>query len=180
MSAERIPKYVRVEKLRKCPFCAVCFTEKDLELHHFDPKGPATVDNLVVLCSKHHMAIHDVQAKSRHKDLVVEAIHDARQRGVVFGRPKADYEKVMRLIAEHSTQFNNIYDADYDPKTEREIMDMAGVKEVCYSKCKRMLVEAVNAHEWPFEWKKPSICKNRPLYDAVVKRLRGDGVVEDE
>lgn len=174
MSAERIPKYVRAEKLRRCPFCAVCFTEKDLELHHFDPKGPATVDNLLVLCSKHHMDMHDVQAKSRHKDLVVKAIHDAQARGVHFGKPNADYEKIMRLIAENSTQFNDIYDADYEPKTEHEIMEMAGIKNGCYSKCKRMLIEAMHANAWPFAWEKPKRVRNRPMYEHEIRKMRRD------
>jgi len=179
--AKRIPHTVRVAKLKECPFCVLCHTTDDLELHHIDPKGPSTLDNLVVVCSKCHFnKWHEGKVTYRHADMVRAGIQEAKERGVHFGKKPADYREVMRLIAKHSTQFNNIYDADYELKTEHEIMDMAGVKEVCYYKCKRMLIEAINADKWPFEWKKPTICRNTPLYDRVIKRLRGDIVASHE
>lgn len=167
--AARIPKAVREEKLRLCPFCAVCHTTKDLELNHINPDKPVTLDNLIVVCSEHHGVWHNWSAKNRHSDTVRQGIAEAKQRGVHFGKPAADYERVMRLIAEHSTQFNR-----FSETTEHEIMEMAGVKEVCYAKCKRKLLDALELDTWPFPWKKPGRVRNRPMYDAQIRRLRGD------
>ena len=77
----------------------------------------------------------------------------------------------MRLIAENSTQFN-----PFSEVTEHEIMDMAGVKEVCYYKCKRMLLDALALDVWPYSWKKPKQVRNRPMYDRQIRRLRGDSI----
>ena len=169
--AARISKAVREEKLRLCPFCALCHTTADLELNHFDPDKPATVDNLIVLCSLHHGQWHEMRSRSRHADLVRKGIADAKTRGVHFGAPRADYERVMRLIAEHSTQFNR-----FSEITEHEIMEMAGVKEVCYAKCKRMLLEAMELPEWPYTWPKPISARNRPMYDRQIRRQRGETI----
>lgn len=167
--ATRIPKNIRDEKLRQCPFCAVCHKTEDLELNHIDPSKPSTLDNLIVLCSQHHGLWHEMSSRNRHSDTVRQRIAEAKQRGVHFGKPAADYERVMRLISEHSTQFNR-----FSETTEHEIMEMAGVKEVCYAKCKRMLLEAMELDPWPFSWKKPRRVRNRPMYDAQIRRLRGD------
>ena len=79
----------------------------------------------------------------------------------------------MRLIAEHSTQFNDIYDRNCEMYTESEIMKMTGAKKTLYSKCKRMLVETMNSDVWPFEWDKPKMCRKMPLYEHVIRELRG-------
>lgn len=171
MKATKIPKMVRAEKLRLCPFCAVCHTGVDLELNHIDPSKPATIDNLIVLCSQHHGVWHEMASKNRHSDKVRCAIKEAKERGVHFGKRSADYERVMRLIAENSTQFN-----PFSEVTEHEIMDMAGVKEVCYYKCKRMLLDALALDVWPYSWKKPKQVRNRPMYDRQIRRLRGDSI----
>lgn len=175
MAAIRIPKSVRTQKLKMCPFCAVCGTTADLEINHFDPKGQPTIDNLIVLCSKHHMVWHDVKSKSRHADLTREKIQEAIASGVQWGKKPFDHEKVMRLIAENSTQFVDIYDPDVQLRTESEIMEMAGVKSVCYHKCKRMLLDAMALEAWPYSWPKPKKKRNMPLYDHVVRELRGEG-----
>lgn len=179
--ATRIPMSVRIEKLQKYHYCAICGNDKDLELNHIDPQLPATFENLIVLCSKCHMERwHGAKAGKRHADAVRDGIKEAVSRGVKFGRPPADYENVMRLIAEHSTQFNNIYDVDYEPKTEHEIMEMAGVSKTCYFKCKRMLRDAMKFDIWPYSFDKPRKCLNRPLYDAAVKQFRGEKVAKVE
>lgn len=171
--AAQIPKRVREEKLKACPCCAVCHTKKNLELNHIDPSKPSTLDNLIVLCSQHHGLWHKMSSRNRHGDLVRKGIDEAKRNGVHFGKKPANYERVMKLIAENSTQFNNIYAVDYEPKTEHEIMEMAGVKEVCYSKCKRMLLEAMAKDEWPYQWAKPKRVRNVPLYERKIKQLRG-------
>ena len=76
----------------------------------------------------------------------------------------------MRLIAERSTQFND----GGEMHTETEIMEAAGVKNVCYHKCKRMLLDALKAEEWPYSWPKPVQVRNHPVYDYVIKKMRGD------
>ena len=171
-NATPIPSSVRLEKLRLCPFCVVCHTTENLELNHIDPDKPATIDNLIVVCSKHHGVWHKMSSRNVHKDLVIKGIKAAQKRGVHVGKSCADYENVMRLIAKYSTQFNDVDSQDYVPYTEHEIMDMANVKSVCYSKCKRMLKEAMCASEWKYEWPKPTISKKTPLYDHYIQRMR--------
>ena len=128
--------------------------------------------NIAVVCTKCHGLIHyGKNGVINHGELVKKAIKEAKERGVHVGKPCADYENVMRLIAMYSTQFNE----DGDLRTEHEIMAMAGVKEVCYAKCKGKLKEAMQAEVWPYEWAKPKIMKNRPLYDRVIKKMRREG-----
>lgn len=156
----------------KQSFCAMCGSDKDLQYHHVrrpihggenDPK------NIIVLCADcHHGFIHEQRSWS-HNESIREGIASAKERGVRVGRKPADHERVMRLIAENSTQFNPA-----SIVTENEIMKMAGVKSVCYHKCKRMLLEAMNADVWPFNWSKPRMASYRPLYDRVIKKIRGD------
>ena len=74
----------------------------------------------------------------------------------------------MRLIAENSTQFNEKL------VTESEIMEMAGLKPVAYYKYKRRLLALMEADEWPFEWDKPTAVRDKPLYDHLIRRLRGE------
>ena len=164
---KNIPQWVKDAKYK---FCAVCGKTDDLQYHHWEPdNGHNTVpDNIIVFCAKHHQEFHDQAGRIKHNRLVKEGIEKAIERGIHVGRPPADYEKVMQLIAENSTQFN----AD-SHITEHEIMAMAGVKEVCYSKCKRMLLATMNNDNWPYEWKRPVVVRNRPLYDSVIKRERG-------
>ena len=76
----------------------------------------------------------------------------------------------MRLIAEHSTSFNI-----KSKITESEIMEMAGIKNVCYYKCKKMLKDAMQLPEWPYDWKKPVRCMT-PKYDRVIRRERGEAI----
>ena len=163
---------VRKEKMAAYPYCALCHSTTDLELAHLDPNAPATFDNLMVLCSKCHMEKwHLVKAERRHADMVRRGIRTAKENGVHFGKKPADYEKVMRLIAERSTQFN-----EDSLITEHEIMAAAGVKEVCYAKCKRMLLEEIQRDDWPYDWEKPAQVSLRPMYEHKIKRLRGDAV----
>ena len=164
MGALKIPNSVRVKKLEACPFCAVCGTTKDLELNHFDAKAPATFDNLIVLCSKHHMMWHDVKSKSRHADMVREATKRAKAAGVKFGKKPANYEAIMRIIAENSTQFN-----PSSRMTEKEVMELAGIKASLYYKCKRMLVEAMRCEKWQYSWQKPRMVRQHPAYPQLLQ-----------
>ena len=171
MKPARIPPNVRKKKLRACPFCVVCGTDKSLELNHIDPAKPSTFDNLIVVCSKHHGVWHEFSTQNRHTDKVKNGMIEAKARGTRLGRPpKYDKEKVMRLIAENSTQFNL-----FSKTTESEIMEMAGVRPTCYAKYKRELLNAMDADVWPYDWPKPKRRMNRPLYDNQIKKLRGDG-----
>lgn len=158
----------------KYKFCAVCGKTEDLQYHHWLPVelgGKDEPENIIVLCAKHHQEFHRQGGAIKHNRLVREGIRKAKERGVHVGKKPADYEKVMRLIAENSTQFN-----DTSLTTEHEIMKMAGVKDVCYSKCKRMLFEAMTADVWPYSWEKPVQIRNRPLYDSFIRKMRGDVV----
>jgi hypothetical protein len=165
-----VPQWIKDKKYH---FCAVCGKTEDLQYNHFIPdNGHNTVpENIIVLCAPCHQIWHNQGGTVHHNYLVKQGIAKAKERGVKVGKKPADYEKVMRLIAENSTQFNKS-----SLTTEHEIMDMAGVKEVCYAKCKRMLLDAINDDEWPYSWAKPTYVAYRPLYDNVIKRLRGDAI----
>lgn len=169
------PQWIKDAKYK---FCAVCGRTDDLQYHHWEPdNGHNTVpENIIVLCAKHHQEFHEQAGRIKHNRLVKEGIEKAREQGVRVGRKPANHENIIRMIAENSTQFNDIYDIDYSPKTEHEIMEMADVKEVCYAKCKRMLIDAYNADVWPYDWPKPKRMSKRPLYDSNIKEWR-DGSI---
>lgn len=167
-----IPQWIK-DELPKV--CCNCHTTAGLVYHHIVPVevgGVTEPSNIAVVCSKCHGLTHyGKNGAINHGELVKKAMKEAQKRGVHVGKPCADYENVMRLIAMYSTQFNE----DGDLRTEHEIMAMAGVKEVCYAKCKRKLKEAMQAEVWPYEWAKPKIMKNMPLYDRVIKKMRREG-----
>ena len=169
-----VPQWIKDAKYH---FCAACGNENDLQYHHLVPVvlgGKDEPSNIIVLCAVCHQKWHKQKGTDHHNYLVKQGIAEAKKRGVHVGKTPADYEKVMRLIAENSTQFRKIspYDIFRPRYTEHEIMEMAGVKEVCYAKCKRMLIEAYNADVWPYDWHKPEHMNNRPLYDKVIKEWR--------
>jgi len=169
---ESIPTWVKEAKYE---FCAVCGSTENLQYHHWRPyNGHNTVpENIIVLCGKHHDELHEIKKSGeiRHNYLVKQGIAKAQERGIHVGRNPTDYEKTMRLIAENSTQFNK-----ESLTTEKEIMEMADVKPVCYAKCKRMLLSAMQEEVWPYDWKKPVQVRNRPEYEHKLKRIRGDAV----
>lgn len=173
MSRQTVPKWIKDAKYN---FCAVCGRTDDLQYHHFEPyNGHNTVpENIIVLCAEHHQMLHEQSGAIKHNRLVKDGIDKARERGVRVGKKPAPYEHIMRLIAENSTQFNDINDESYTPMTEHEIMAMAGVKEACYAKCKRMLFDAMSQDTWPYSWDKPKHAYYRPLYDMQVRKLRGE------
>lgn len=169
-----VPQWIKDAKYH---FCAACGNENDLQYHHLVPVvlgGKDEPSNIIVLCAVCHQKWHKQKGTDHHNYLVKQGIAEAKKRGVHVGKTPADYEKVMRLIAKNSTQFRKIspYDIFRQRYTEHEIMEMAGVKEVCYAKCKRMLIDAYNADVWPYDWPKPEHMNNRPLYDKVIKEWR--------
>jgi len=164
-----VPNWVKAAKPH---YCAACGTTDDLQYHHLVPQtlgGKTEPTNIIVLCAMCHQKWHRQNGSEHHNSLVKEGIERARERGIVVGRKPADAEKIMRLIAENSTQFQ-----DDKLVTETEIMEMAGVKPVCYHKYKRRLLALMDSDEWPFDWEKPKKLRNMPLYDRVVKRLRSE------
>lgn len=164
-----IPQWI---KDRKYHFCAACGSEVDLQYHHLIPRvlgGKDEPDNIIVFCAECHQKWHGQGGEIKHNDLVREGIAKARERGIRVGRKPADGEKIIRMIAENSTQFN-----PDSLMTEHEIMDMAGIKPVCYNKYKRRLFDAMSADEWPYAWAKPVQALKRPLYDRVIRDRRGD------
>lgn len=167
--AKQIPPDVRAAKPAKCPFCAVCHSTEDLELNHLDPDGDSTIDNLIVLCSKHHADWHDMRRGNRHADLLRKGIRERKARGEKFGKPAIPLEPIMRAIAEKSTQYN-----PFSEMTEHEIADSVEVGYTTYCKAKRALKEAIKAEVWPYSWRKPRQCSNRPMYDRYIRRLRGE------
>lgn len=164
--------------------CCYCGSTVGIEYDHINPAlfgDEWTIENTRPLCRKchreytHGMRLHGQMEMLRDQGFLVrEGIRKAKERGVKVGKKSADYENIMRLIAENSTQFVDIYEIDAPLRTENEIMEMAGVKPVCYYKCKRMLLDAMEAADWPYKWSKPKSKRNRPLYDHVVRMLRGE------
>lgn len=169
MGRATIPQWI---KDRKYHFCAACGRTDELQYHHLIPVvdgGTDDPNNIVVLCAECHHKWHGVNGRVKYGKLIKEGIAKAKERGVHVGRKPADHENIMRLIAENSTQFNRD-----SLVTEHEIMDMAGVRPVCYSRCKQELLAAMDAEVWPYDWKKPLQIRNRPLYDYVIRDKRGD------
>ena len=164
---KNIPQWVKDAKYK---FCAVCGRTDDLQYCHWEPdNGHNTVpENIFVLCSKHHNEWHDVKRKSSLNKLIKDGIGKAKERGVKVGRKPANGEHIIRAIAERSTQFN-----PDSMTTEREIREQLGIKEVCYCKYKRKLIEAMKANVWPYEWEKPKQVRNRPEYEWVILKMRG-------
>lgn len=169
MSRQKVAKWIRNTLPKKCVNCG---STRSIGFHHIVPVecgGNDVPSNVAVLCSKCHGAVHYGNGGVvDHGELVRKGMEAARMQGRVPGRKPANYEAVMRLIAENSTQFN-----PFSMTTEEEIMQMAGVKSVCYAKCKRMLIEAISADVWNFDWKKPKMIQARPTYAHVLKKIRG-------
>lgn len=178
MSREIVSKWLRDMLPKKCMNCG---STKDLQYHHIVPViygGNDVPTNIMVLCGNCHSKVHYGKGSTvDHGEAVKIGQERARlERGAIPGRKPTDYETAIRTIAQHSTQFNDIYDSEYEPKTEVEIMEMLGVKNVCYAKCKRMLIEAMQKDVWPYEWAKPKVFRNRPIYDHAIRRMRGEVV----
>lgn len=167
---QTVAKWLRDMLPRKCMNCG---STRDLHYHHIVPvecNGNEVPTNIAVLCGKCHDAVHYTKTgKIDHSALVKAGIQRAKAAGRNGGKRPADYEKVMRLIAENSTQFN-----PESMTTETEIMEMAGVKSVCYYKCKRLLLDAMSADKWPYTWKKPRAVRGHPEYEGVILRMRGE------
>ena len=155
--------------------CCNCGATKNLQYHHIVPAicgGNDVPTNIAVLCGDCHSKVHYGKGEViNHGECIKRGQAEAKKRSVRLGKKPGDYEKIMRLIAERSTQFN-----EGSMTTEHEIMAEAGVKEVCYAKCKRMLFAAMSEDEWPYEWAKPTQVRNMPLYDRVIKKMRGTAI----
>ena len=160
-----IPQWIKNSKYK---FCAVCGATDDLQYHHFVPRsrgGQTVPENILVLCAACHQTLHGQGGRTHHNELIRDGIARAKARGVRLGGKPANGERIIRLIAENSTQFN-----EGSLKTESEIMAEAGIKSVCYHKYKKVLIAAMNADEWPYDWPRPTMMRNRPLYDAVDRK----------
>ena len=113
--------------------------------------------------------------KLNHGKMIRDGIARAKERGVSLGRPdKIDYDEFARILAENSTKFHELDEDGYTPKTEHEIMAMAGVKSGSTMKHGYdYLRAAMEKDEWPYSWPKPVQVRKMPLYDRVIKRMRG-------
>lgn len=172
----KVAKWIRDMLPKKCCNCG---STENLGYHHIVPcecGGNDVPTNVAVLCANCHSRVHyGRDGVIDHGTLISAGMAKAREKGVKLGRKKrVDSEYVMRTIAENSTQFNDINDIDYEPMTEHEIMDKIGIKEVQYAKYKRMLIDTTNADIWPYDWPKPKQIRKMPLYDRVIKKMRGD------
>jgi hypothetical protein len=153
--------------------CVNCGATEHLTYHHIVPVtrgGNDVPSNIAVLCPVcHAKADFEERGTIGHGLLVKEGMERARARGVKLGKPIADYENIMRLVAEHSTMFEG---GDW---TEGEIREVAGVQNVCYCKAKRMMKEELASGQWNHDFAKPKMVRNVPLYDHLIKRLRKEG-----
>lgn len=170
MSRRNIPaKWIRDMLPKKCVNCG---STNGIVYHHIVPVelgGNEVPSNIAVLCSVCHGKVHyGKDGVMDHGQLIKSGQQRARMSGKTIGRKPADGERIMRAIAEQSTEFNKD-----SLITEAEIRDKLGIKNVCYCKYKRKLKEAMEAEVWPYAWEKPVQVRNVPLYEYMVKRLRG-------
>ena len=172
MSRKLPAKWIRDMLPKKCVNCG---STTGIVYHHIVPVelgGNEVPSNIAVLCSVCHGKVHyGKDGVMDHGQLVRHGIHRAMEHGVRVGRPPADGEHIMRVIAEQSTQFNKD-----SLITEAEIREKLGIKNVCYCKYKRKLKEAMNADVWPYAWEKPVQVRDMPIYEHKLKRLRGDAI----
>lgn len=152
--------------------CVNCHATADLVYHHIIPLsmgGEDTINNMVCMCGACHDRIHYGKAGAfSHSEAVKAGIKVAKARGVHFGRKPVDHDHIMQTIIENSTQFNPC-----SHTTEREIMEMLGIKLTTYCKVKRELLRAIKEDVWPYSFDKPKYVAKRPMYDHVVKDIRG-------
>lgn len=173
MSRDIVAKWLRNTLPKKCMNCG---ETKGLQYHHIVPVicgGNDVPTNIAVLCSDCHSKVHyGRDGVINHGESIKRGIERAKANGVKVGRrSRNDTEHILRTIADNSTQFNK-----YSLTTEHEIMDILGIKEVQYAKYKRILFDEMGKDEWPYEWAKPIQVRNHPLYDRVIKKIRGDNV----
>jgi Restriction endonuclease len=166
-----VAKWLRDQLPKKCYNCGAT---KDLQYHHIVPVscgGNEVPSNVAVLCSDCHSKVHyGREGIINHGECIRRGQSAAKERGVKLGRkPRRDREQYLRKIAEESTQFN--IDST---TTEGEIMAELGIRAVCYNKYKRMLLAAMSADVWPYEWSKPTQVRAHPIYEQKLKRMRGD------
>lgn len=167
-SRQIVAKWIRDMMPKKCCNCGAT---KSIQYHHIVPViygGNEVPSNVVALCSDCHSKVHYGRGGViNHGDAVKKGIAAAKEHGVRVGRKPANGERIMRIIAENSTQFNMD-----STTTETEIMEMLGIKSVCYHKYKRQLIDLMESDAWPYSWQKPTRVRNYPLYDGVIKKLR--------
>lgn len=168
---QKVAKWIREMLPKKCINCG---STKGLQYHHIVPVicgGNDIPSNVAVLCGNCHSRVHyGKDGIINHGDAVKRGQEKARiERGVKPGRKPANGEKIMKAIAENSTQFNK-----YSVMTENEIMDVLGIKTVCYYKYKRQLIKCMEADKWPYEWEKPKTNYGHPVYEHKLKKIRGD------
>lgn len=153
--------------------CVNCGATTHLTYHHIVPVsrgGNDVPSNIAVLCPAcHAKADFEKRGTIGHGVLVKEGLERARKRGVKLGKPTADYEKIMQLVAEHSTMFEG---GDW---TEEEVRGVAGVHNVCYCKVKRMMKEELESGQWNHTFSKPKMVRKVPLYPRLIERLRREG-----
>lgn len=171
-----VAKWIRDMLPKKCCNCG---STENLGYHHIVPcecGGNDVPTNVAVLCANCHSRVHyGKDGVIDHGALISAGMAKARSNGVKLGRKNRIIpEDAMRMIAENSTQFNDINKHDYEIKTEQEIMDMIGIKPVQYAKYKKMLLSAMNDDVWPYGWNKPVQVRKHPLYDHCVKQMRGE------
>lgn len=172
MSRREIPaKWIRDKLPHECVNCG---STVGLVYHHIVPVelgGNEVPSNIAVLCSVCHGRVHyGKDGEINHGDLVRSGLKRAKSSGVKLGKPSADYDKIMKLVAEHSTMFEG---GDW---TEGEIRDAAGVQNVCYCKVKRMMKDELNSGVWNHDFPKPKRIRNVPLYDHLIRRLRLENI----
>ena len=160
--------------------CCNCGSTENLQYHHIVPVvygGNEVPTNVAVLCGSCHSKTHYGKGDViNHNDAVRRGLEAAKARGVKLGRKEADAERIIKAIAENSSQFHDICEVDWEIMTEDEIMSMLGVKSVCYYKYKKELVKAISADTWPYDWPKPKVNHGHPVYANKLRRMRGDSV----
>ena len=152
--------------------CINCGSSDDIVYHHVVPLafgGRDVITNIVPLCDNCHKMVHyGKKGEISTSEAIKRGLEKAKKNGKKLGAASFDGEKIKRMIAENSSQFNEI-----PTKTEHEIMDEAGVKPTAYNKYKKRLLALMQSEEWPFKWEKPKQIRKIAMAEAKILMMRG-------
>ena len=87
----------------KLKFCALCGDTNNLEHHHVIPKslgGSNKADNILTLCSKHHVVIHNMSDKRIHSAELIKAAKAKQKLAGIFtgGKTPFGYDNVDGVL----------------------------------------------------------------------------------
>lgn len=150
--------------------CCNCGSNEDIEYHHIIPVslgGKDIISNMCCLCRKCHSLLHFGRTlQGNHSELIKNGIKEYRKNGKHWGKPAANYEELMKSIAENSTLFKG------GTLPESEIMKLNNVKSTCYYKYRKQLLEDLKLEPWRHSFPKPIQIRQNPLYKKTIEAIK--------